>query len=92
MNISPKLQSHFNNTPLNKRNLEIRLWELARDIDPMFIDSFNSFRGKLLWIIVENPESEDIVLWEVDQMKKDLKTTNNRYGINLWASIIDTVQ
>jgi len=92
MNISPKLQSHFNNIPLNKRNLEIRLWELAKDIDPMFIDSFNSFRGKLLWIIVDNPESEDIVLDEVNQMKKTLKTRNNSYGIQLWASIIDSVQ
>lgn len=90
MTISPKLQSYFDNLPLNKRHLEIRLWELARNIDPMFINSFNIFRGKLLWIILEDPLNEPIVEEEIANIESKIIEWNWKYNIELWWSIVDT--
>ncbi len=91
MTISPKLQNHFDNSPLNRRHIQIRLWRLVKDIDPMFIESFNVFRGKLLWIITENPENEHIVSEELDNIESKIVESNWRHNIKLWWSIIDIV-
>ncbi len=63
--VSKTLEAHFRNQA-SPSDIDEKLTQILRFINPEYIDSFKVFRANLLWILQENPENEDIVLENLD--------------------------
>ncbi len=88
MPISPNLEKYFKSQ--KSKGLKQKLDALLELISPEFFNSFMDFRSKLLWIVVEDSDYENMIIEELNKAESELKKTNSRYNLSLWASLIES--
>ena len=61
MPVSSGLQKYFDSQRKKKQDIKDRLASLADQIDPVFLQSFENFHERIMGIMEDNPDAEDIV-------------------------------
>ncbi len=67
MPVSSGLQQYFDKKR-SKKQVQQKLDDIAGQIDPAFLASFEQFRTKVLDIVDDTPEAENVVSEEIDVM------------------------
>ena len=88
MPVSSWLQKYFDSQRKKKWDLENKFLALKDQIDPAFLKSFSEFHERILWIVDENPESEEMVWKELEDLENTLSETNKKYNLKRAAHII----
>ncbi len=85
--VSQALQAHFDTQSL--WSLDEKFAKILRFIDPTYIEAFNNFRNSVLWVLAENPGSEEIISKNLDSWINDFQSIDSKYKeINNNATVI----
>lgn len=82
MPVSSGLQKYFDSQQKKKSkgDMKKKFQDLAWNVDPEFLASFEAFHDRILDIVEDNPESEEMVgeeLWGLDMKVKNSKRTHD---------------
>ncbi len=90
MPVSSGLQKYFDSQYKKKSKGEMgqKFEDLAWQIDPAFMQSFEAFHDKLLDIVDENPQAEEMVVEEISNLDMKLKNSGRKHDMKKAAAII----
>ncbi len=89
MPISAGLQKYFDSQKKKKGDMEDSFAKLKKQIDPAFLQSFEIFHDKLMWIVEEHPESTEIITDELVELNTNIQHTQRKHNMKKAAAIID---
>lgn len=89
MPVSAGLQKYFDSRRGKKDETQARLDAIAGQIDPVFSQSFLDFRSKILSIIDEYPEENEIVQEELEELDTKLQMRKRGHNLQKAKIIID---
>lgn len=89
MPVSSGLQKYFDSRKPKKSDMDEKFASLAGQIDPAFMQSFEAFHDKIMNIVDENPEAEDMLTEELSGLEDKLERSNRRHNLRKAESIID---
>lgn len=83
MPVSSGLQKYFDSQQKKKSggDMKKKFQDLASQIDPAFMASFESFHDRILDIVDENPEAEEMITEEIGDL--DMKVQNSKRVHNM---------
>lgn len=91
MVVSEGLQKYFD-AQRDENNIESKLSSLSTDLDPRFLQSFSEYRSRILWIVQENPEAEEMISNEVIDLGEKLTERKRQHNMKKAAVVIDTAE
>lgn len=92
MPVSSGLQKYFDSKKPKKGDMEDKFASLKGQIDPAFMKSFEAFHDKIMDIVEEVPEAEEIIGEELEQLDAKLSNENRRHNLKKAKSIIDVAE
>jgi hypothetical protein len=92
MSVSSGLQKYFDSQQKKKSqgDMKKKFDDLAKQIDPAFLASFDSFHDRILDIMEENPESEEVISDEISELDMQLQNSNKAHNMKKAAIIVST--
>ena len=90
MPVSSGLQKYFDSQQKKKSGSDMKkkLQEIALNIDPAFVSSFESFHDRIMDIVEENPEMEDMVDGEIGELDMQLQNSKRVHNMQKASAII----
>jgi len=88
MPVSAGLQKYFNGRKKDPRDVGAKLKKIEDHIDPKFLGKFDDFRDRILTIVGEDPESEDIIHEEIDALESKLSRSGRQNNLKKAATVI----
>lgn len=89
MPVSSGLQKYFDSQKKKKGDMQDSLAKLKGQIDPAFLQSFEAFHDRILNIVDENPQAEEIVANELEDLSHNLGERKRVHQTKKAAKIID---
>lgn len=90
MSVSSWLQKYFDDSrKKRKSSIQDTLNSLKWEIHPEFLQSFEAFHDRILWIVDENPEDVDVVEGELIQLNSSFKERKRVHQMKKAKTIID---
>ncbi len=89
MPVSSGLQKYFDSRRGKKDETKAKLDSIARQIDPAFSQSFQDFHDKIMGIIEQHPEDENVVREELEELDLKLQTRKRVHNLKRASTIID---
>jgi hypothetical protein len=92
MPVSSGLQKYFDSQQKKKSQGDVKkkFQDLASQVDPAFMASFESFHDRILDIVDENPEAQDMVIEEIGELDMKLQNSNRVHNMKKASSIISS--
>lgn len=90
MPVSSGLQKYFDSKQKKKSqgDMKKKLQDIAQNIDPAFMQSFEAFHDRIMDIVEENPDIQAVVEEEVVNLDLRVKNSNRKHNMKKAASII----
>jgi len=96
MRSSPWLEHKFySSAAKNRRDINETWKALEADVDPAFQWAVRKFRKQLNGVLKQYPQTpanDNIVVVELKDLHKEVKKSNGKYNVRLWAAIIDQAE
>lgn len=92
MPVSSGLQKYFDSQKKKKGDIKKTLDSLKGQIDPAFLQSFESFNERILWIVEDNPEVEDIVEEELWSLSEEFSKRKRVHNMKKAAAMIESAE
>lgn len=90
MPVSSGLQKYFDaQHTWKKDDTQAKLDSIASQLDPAFSQSFLEFRERILWIVSENPNEEEIIQEELNVLSWHISNSQRVHNLKK-ASVIIT--
>lgn len=91
MSVSSGLQKYFDSQQKKKSkgDMKKKFQDLATNVDPAFMASFEAFHDRILDIVDEDSEIEEFVWEEISQLDMKLTSTNRKHNMQKAAVVID---
>lgn len=90
MPVSSGLQKYFDSQQKKKSkdDMKKKFQDLAWNVDPAFMASFEAFNDRILDIIDENPGSEEMISEEISELDMKIQSSNRIHDMKKAATII----
>ena len=89
--VSAGLQKFFDGRRKKKSEIKAKLDRIEDQVDPKFKQSFVDFRVKILWIVEDSPNYDNIVSGELDRLDTSLERVARQHSLKKASSIINSI-
>lgn len=90
MPVSAGLQKYFDSQKKKSGTMQDSLASLKWQIDPAFMQSFEAFHDKIMWIVDDDPDASELVSEELSDLDMKMQSASRKHNLKKAASIINT--
>jgi len=88
MPVSAGLQKYFDGRRKGSKDIGDKLKKIQDQLDPKFLWKFEDFRTRILTIVGEDPDAEDIVHEEIDILGSNLQDLGRKHSLKKASTLI----
>ena len=94
MPVSSGLQKYFDSQQKKKSqgDMKDKLQKLAESVDPAFMKSFDAFHDRILDIVDETPESEDMLRQELNELDTNIRNSRRVHDMKKASAVIKATE
>lgn len=89
MPVSAGLQKYFDSQRKKSWDIEQKFASIAQDIDPKFSASFEDFRSRILGIVGNDEDAQEIAHEELENLQEKMQERKRQHDLKKAAAIID---